>query len=63
MSKNTLTFGQPIYETQNYTFYFLDIGEGYVKIKNKENIRSEILSLDELENLIKEIKEKRKNES
>ena len=48
-----------IHETDLYLFFFLDIGQGYVKIRDKTSMRSTIFSLDELELAIEKVKEKR----
>ena len=50
---------QLIHKTEHYDFYFLDIGEGYVKIRDRTSMRSIIFSLDELELVIEKIEEKR----
>jgi len=51
-----------ILENDRYLFFFLDIGQGYVKIRDKTNMRSTILSLDELELALEKVKEKRNGE-
>ena len=48
-----------ILENDRYLFFFLDIGQGYVKIRDKTNMRSTIFSLDELELALEKVKEKR----
>ena len=49
---------KPIYETNYYLFFFINVGDGYIKIRDKNTMRSTIFSLEELEEAIKKIKEK-----
>lgn len=49
-----------VHETENYNLYYLDIGEGYIKFTDKSTLVSKVISIDDLEQALEKIYEKRR---